>query len=121
MREKYVAITRIDDTLLLQIVCMITNKDTMYYNSDASNTVKSVRATRLQHVEIMSMFLYYKRLFREEIRLFERAFIQKHNLFRVRDDGEDYDNVETMSQEEINCMWRMVMSMSDNMYRKQLQ
>ena len=111
-------------TLFFQCYFKVTGDKQMRYRKHRRYI--SVELTKLQYVELKSLYdWHYKQLSNEIKRMqkdFSEAYIQKHKIFRKREDEGDSDDKE-LTREDIERLLRILKymdSVEDTSYYKQI-
>ena len=94
-------------------------KSYTYRHGKGSKTIRGIKCTKAEGVQLQIEYEFYKQLWQEEMKLFWSAFIQKHRIFSMRpEDTKGRD--EPLSPEERAEVMRMSMMM-DAMQNKTIQ
>lgn len=111
-------------TLFIQCYFKITGEKRMSYGKHRRYI--SVDLTKLQYVELKSLYdWHYKQLSKEIKRMqkeFAEAYIQKHKIFNTREDDSDSEDKE-LTPEDIERLLRVLRymdSVEDTSYHKQI-
>jgi hypothetical protein len=128
--EYYFTIDNDDEVKLWQQIVAVIDKNIKKYKFD-KKTIKTyalkgncmLQCTPAQYIEIESMFVTYKRLYAQEIKVFYRAFLTANDLLVIPDTTKDNTDYSTMSKDEISNLLRasaMASSIKTETHRKQL-
>lgn len=88
-----------------------------YRYGKGSKSTYGISCTKAQALQIQIEYEFYCTLWKEEVEFFMQAFIQKHQIFAIKDDDESDGDNERMSKEDL----RRMMSMMEGMQNKSIQ
>lgn len=91
-----------------------------YRYGKGSKSTYGIRCTKAQALQIQIEYEFYCALWKEEVDFFMGAFIQKHQIFAIKDDDESGSG-DSMSKEDLMRMMSMMAGMQDKSIRPMLE
>lgn len=121
-KRKEFKIHKDDETFFFQVVSSVVGNTK--YQSYRGEERKAKRRyifdlTDVEFIEISTKFEFYLKKYKEDLKIFYSAFIQKNELYRKQTD-EEKEERKPLTPEEKEELWRMMQMMS-GMKRHQLQ
>lgn len=111
-------VKKADQPLFYQTLVSITGRHIRHF---ARGKIIHVEMTTLQFIEVQSKFDFCNKLYKEDLKIFYRAFIHKHNLFSCDPPKENPDeNKKEANQDELLRMVTMMGGMQNKKFTKQL-
>jgi hypothetical protein len=104
--------------LLFQISYKVTNNKKFRSFGGIGRKAMFIECTKSESVEIEFLYDFYKRLFNEEVKIFQDSFVQKHRLFGDTPTGE---NNKSVSDEEYFKMVAFMGGMKNDTPQKQIE
>lgn len=107
--------------LFIQICLSVVGSQRWMAGSKSKQTIVVVEVTKMDEAEIRAKYNFYSREWKDQMEIFEMAFIQKNGLFP--DDGDQMDvmNLPQKEREKILAMLEVAQSITRADYRKQLK
>lgn len=98
------------------------SKSYTYRYGKGSRSIRGVKCTEAEGLQLQIEYEFYKQLWQEEMGLFWSAFIQKHRIFSMRPEDTGSDKPMTPEKmEEIMRMSQMMGAMQDKTLRPLLE
>lgn len=110
-------------TLFCQLHAVVTGKHVMKYTKMARNKIR-IELTAFQRAELSNLFEWHKANFKKDLQTMEdtiaEAYIQKHNLFKPRDEDEEAPDIQLTPKElaRLQTILAMQAHLNDNKYHK---
>lgn len=95
------------------------NKAFVYKWGKGSRSIYGVTCTKAEGVQLQIEYDFYKKLYYEELDIFQKAFVQKHSLF-PDSSGSDREYTEEEKQ-EFARIFQMMEGLSDKSFNPQIE
>lgn len=118
VEEKWVEfkyVNKLEEKILAQILCKVLNRGEIECKRVKGEKRIYIKCTKSTAAEVGVLFNFYIKLWRDELNLFHRAFIQKHCLFSENAEGREIDD------ETLFRLIRMMSAMEDKTPLKQIE
>jgi hypothetical protein len=112
--------TQYERTLLWQIAAVVLPKDIEVFKRRRSPKYIGFKISAKEEAEMVVLYVTYKRAYKQELEVFETAFLYKHNLFRELS-KEEKRNIKTMSKEEAFKLERVMSGMDGVDVHRQIE
>ena len=109
------------ESIMMGCIYSVMGKDVDVFRYRRKKTGYIVACTNAEYLEIEASFAFFWRHYEDELKIFERAFVQKNKLIPF--DADSYDRAELTPEEEreLNKTLAMMEMMDRKRFRKALE